>query len=377
LDNREELFPHYRFIDWPFAIVPDSYSSSFLADRRGLKTQLSALIRECFQSSSNIRIVWGWFGAGKSHVLRYLQHQFLADGHVIPVYHEFPREKKTPFLNLYREFAKKLELDLLSKAYLEASEKLGPTGLDHEFMQSTPFTKAMRLLCTPISQETKELAYEWLCRDRPLVSELRKNGITKNIDSIEDAIQAIYAITKLIKNSTSFRRLVWIIDEFNNIDDLKNTEEKKEVLSSISSLLNTANTHLTIILSFGFPTKDAVKKLLELEPSLISRIGSTQALDIPEWTDEQEVFEFIRDRLSIYRPGNYKGDPYYPFSADAIEEIINFIQSKKNEDPSFQLIPRVVLDRLKLVATKCEEGFINKKSQIISKEQVRKILAEE
>lgn len=148
------------------------------------------------------------------------------------------------------------------------------------------------------------------------------------------------------------------------------------MLSAIRSLLNTSNTHLTIVLSFGFPMKDAIMKLLGLEQSLASRIGSSPSIDITEWSSEAEVLEFVRERFANYRPENYKGDPYYPFNELAIRELVHYIEVRKQSDPAAQLIPRVVLDKLGVIASALEDDFKSKKLKVISAKDVSRILNE-
>lgn len=371
-----ELFPHYHFTEWPFAVIPDEHSSTFLADRREVKQYLTDLINETKKTPSNIRIIWGWFGAGKSHVLQYLKHLFLKEGWAIPVYHQFPEGgSRLSFLDLYRDFAKNIDVALLGTLFEDVLLTISDQQMQKELAKYPMFLKAIGYLSKNISFETKELAYSWFTARKITVAEIRKIGLYKKIESTEDALEVVNAITRLVSLSKKYRRLIWIIDEANNIENL-NEESKRQMLSALRTLLNTSSTHLTLVLSFGFPMKDAIKKTLALDPALVSRIGSYPIIDIPEWSSNDEILEFIRERFAHYRSNGYKGSPYFPFEESAILQVIKVIDKMKATDPAAQLIPRVILDKLNIIASRLEEDFKNKKLKVISASEVSRILNE-
>jgi type II secretory pathway predicted ATPase ExeA len=60
---------HLKLDSWPFKIIPDEQSASFWADRNSAKEQIERLLWNWDRrDQSNICILWGTLGSGKSHI---------------------------------------------------------------------------------------------------------------------------------------------------------------------------------------------------------------------------------------------------------------------------------------------------------------------
>lgn len=113
------IYPHLGLRDWPSRIVPEPEFCDFLADRVTLRREIERLLHALEnRPTSDIQLLWSWYGAGKTHTLYYLANQ-CAETHrkLLPVYTELPRDAKG-FFDLYRSTVSKLPLEHVIDAYL-------------------------------------------------------------------------------------------------------------------------------------------------------------------------------------------------------------------------------------------------------------------
>ncbi len=372
-------FPHLHFESWPFGLVPDEYSVTFMADRRRVRAQLERLLADTLKRPSAISLVWGWFGAGKSHSLKHFENMCKQKGGIVFSYTEFPKgDRRLSFFSLFQQFAHNLDWESIRIAHQEVARRYpGQRKFVQAICPTIPiFRTAMYTLCEGPSQQASDLAYQWLCAEKAPLNMLRKYGISKRIETDDDAINVFAALVKLGAASGRYKRTVWVVDEFNNLEEMRDHEAKRQILSAINTLFNRASNDLTIVLAFGTAVKDNIKTLLSLEPALSSRVSGAALIEVPEWDDENEVLEFVRERLAKYRlPGDEIGD-YFPFDEDAVQTVIESIRTEKKRDQTVQLIPRTVMKRLDVVAREAENSILQDGLPIIDRSFVRKVLEE-
>jgi hypothetical protein len=96
-------YPHLGLREWPFRIVPEPEFCDFIADRVTLRKDVEILLSSLEnRPTSDIQLIWSWYGAGKTHTLFYMANQ-CSNRHqrLLPIYTELPREAKG-FVDLYR-----------------------------------------------------------------------------------------------------------------------------------------------------------------------------------------------------------------------------------------------------------------------------------
>lgn len=122
--DRVVAFEHLGVTRWPFPTVPDPDFCTFVADREQLRADLNGLLQALGRhNSSDIHLLWSWYGAGKTHTLYYLMSRCAESLNTIgtrmhTVYSEFPKAPRS-FLDLYRAFALGLDIEEVIEAYLE------------------------------------------------------------------------------------------------------------------------------------------------------------------------------------------------------------------------------------------------------------------
>ncbi len=132
-------FQHLKLKDWPFKIVPDETSISFMADRIQLKNEVKTILRTLSRhQTSSIHLMWAWFGAGKTHTLQHIKYLCEKDfTSIIPIYIEFPRSCKN-FTDIYRLFIDNIDLEVISNAYLEVFTSDAKERVSKELNRSFP-----------------------------------------------------------------------------------------------------------------------------------------------------------------------------------------------------------------------------------------------
>src|SRR5207253_1478419 len=120
-------YPHLGLRDWPFRIVPEPEFCDFLADRLTLRKDIEEFLSSLeTRPTSEIQLIWSWYGAGKTHTLYYLANQCVEKHQrLLPVYTELPRDAKG-FVDLYRSTIAQIPTELVIDAFLEYSTR--PAG---------------------------------------------------------------------------------------------------------------------------------------------------------------------------------------------------------------------------------------------------------
>ena len=344
----EELrFPHLYMVDWPFLTVVDELASRGIADRKNLRAQLETIRSELELSPTVLYLVWGWYGAGKSHTLSYLKRTFDNDGSAITVVHEFPKSCKG-FVDLYQSFASRLDMDAVVDLYRRALPRFGndPHALSKDICPDFPdFGSFLYHIQAGIPQNAA-VAREWFTAGKVNKNVLGKIGIYDRIEREEVALKVIQAFVRLLVASRRYNRLVWMIDEFQTIGlpSVKSTV-RSSVLESLNTVINNSPKYLTLFLSFSSTQQDRVYKLLT--DALRSRAGLQKPIEIPELSPS-EVPTFVSDRLAMFRSQKHKPpDAFFPFEEEAVDAVLDFVRTSKCE-----LIPRVLISCLDVVLRK-------------------------
>jgi len=366
-------------MDWPFIVVPNEASCTFIADRKQLNIDVQNLLRNLSRhSASSMHLMWAWFGSGKTHTLKYINYLCKKDFKgIIPIYIEFPKATKN-FLDLYKSFMEGIDIDVINDAYLEVSTCTNKDKISKELDFSFfDLSKALKLLYMG-TYEQQIVALNWLrleSRDKQI---LKKIGVTKAIQTTGEALKVIEWIIKLINNGSSstgeIQRILWIIDEYQRIEKLRKIAIE-EINSCLHSIFNSFPNGLSIIISFsGYPEE---KKLpYWLSPEIRDRLDKKPFL-LPPLTDSESLI-FIKDLLNHYRPYSYdNSNIFFPFTQDSVDTILKFIKNnakkaKLQDEPK----PRTLMHVFNLVLQEADTMIEYGKLDVIDNKFALKILSE-
>lgn len=348
-------YGHIGLTRWPFPVVPEREYCTFIADREPLRKDLEPLLRNLQrQSTSDIHLLWSWFGAGKTHTLFYIANKLTEANEggqalLVPVVTEFPRGAKS-FLDLYRALSVELDADVLVDAYLEVSTSPAAKSVQRTLFTASPdLTTALHVMATG-DQAEQTVALRWLRGESLGAQAFRSAGISQRIGSSEDAIRIIAALNSLMETAATLRdcqafRIVWMLDEFQRIERLP-PAARSDVNTGLHSAFNSCPNGLSLVFSFSGRPGAELPEWFSLE--LRDRIGRTKVMVLPPLS-ETGALQFVKDVLAHFRSlEGYGKSPYFPYTEDACRAIIGEVA--KSED----LKPRALMQAFGAVLREAE-----------------------
>jgi hypothetical protein len=360
-----EKYPHLHLQDWPFQTVPDNRFWTFVADRKEVYSDILDILAKLSRKTvSTIFLMEAYFGFGKTHMLRHIE--FLCttnhDRNLVPIYSEFPKNAKS-FLDLYHCFIEKFDLELIRSEYLEictdSNLKTQANGLISQ--KSALMSKALPILCMG-NKNQQEIVKNWLQGKTQNKQVLQNLGILKNIDSPNEAADIIVSIVNLMGLRAPSKRIIWMIDDFHYIND-RNENCRDEIYKYLTTVFNNCPHHFTILLCSS-------KKLLNFPKEFADRIGFEKKIIIPP-LNENDAKIFILDILTHFRTNEKIENLFFPFTAQAVDEVIKRLKENEGE-----LKPRKLLQIFNLILENLEIDLENKKIDEINTSIVLKILCE-
>ena len=327
-------YPHLQLVAWPFQTTPDQHFYSFMADRDQVKDDLRIILRSLSRrNTSTIHLVWSWYGAGKTHTLRHMEHMCLNEYEgLLPIYTEMPRSLRG-FCDMYRSFAAALDCELARNMFLEVATSPIKKEVEGELRTiSRDMFNAFSAICTG-SEEQQDIALRWLRGESLTVSQIRPLGIGKRIATADDAIRAVNWIVTLFHAGASLSerrtgRIIWMIDEFQQIGQSRPVAH--EVNSCLHAIFNRCPNSLSLFISFsGKPQKSYPTWL---SPELADRIGAQKVVVLPPLT-RSEAKRFVRDVLDHFRPhtAERKRLGFFPFQEDTVDLLVEMIEKDRSE----------------------------------------------
>ena len=371
------MYDHLRLQQWPFGVVPQPTTSTFIADRESFRDDLEKLLRVLSrQNASSIHPIWSWFGAGKTHTLYYLSYRATqihrkGTSHLRTIYSEFPQNPRS-FVDVYKSFASQLDRETLSDAYMEICTSPEASCLERDLRAtSTDLANSLKVLLygEPTDQD---LAIRWLRAEALPIADCRKLGVSKKISSSEDSSRVLIGLIRMFGLSASSQRhfnsrLIWLLDELQRIDKLA-PRVRDEINTGLHSTFNACPTGFSMILSFSGQPKETLPDWFSAE--LKDRIGRTKVMILPPM-HMNDALKFIRDVIAHSRPAEYANiDPYFPFTEESSRVIIEDIQNKD------ELKPRAIMQAFHAVLQEAESQIEEGEIQVISPKIAKGVLAE-
>lgn len=338
-------YDHLGLREWPFRIVPEPEFCDFLADRSTLRKEVEELLVSLEnRPTSDIQLIWSWYGAGKTHTLYYLANQCsLGHAQLLPVYAELPREAKG-FADLYRVTISQLPIEKLIDAYLEYTTR--PVTKAGFARSLDPDLNSALTQAALGERPVQVLLNQWLLGNPLPTAAHRELGVGGRISTTEKCAGILAEIISLLaprggspeSDSADIRRVIWIIDEVQRVDDLS-LAAQRSVLSGLVGVFNKCATGLTIILSYtGTPREQLLPEWIPAD--LADRIGLERPMLLPPLRSDEAML-FVRDLLEHFRlPAYHHLGEYYPFEPGAIEDLLKALGRKGD------LKPRIIMEAL-------------------------------
>ena len=369
-------YDHLCLSDWPFSVVPRARLCTFIAGRPQLAADIKELLRNLSRrNTSSIHVFWSWFGAGKTHSLYFLAnlaHELNAKSppvQLLPVYTEFPRSIKN-FVDLYRAFARSIDLPTFAEAFLELDTSPQQEGIYGELLSKNPdLANALRTLatCEPPDQTT---ALRWLRGEVLPQAEFRRIGISQKIGTSELATQTLSSLLNLLTAAEQSKgrqghRLIWLIDELQRVQHAGRTAIL-DVNAGLHSLFNSCSEGLSLVLSFsGQPDSKNLPSWFGRE--LKDRIGVTKVMVLPP-LQRPQARKFVDDVLKHFRLSGRNVSDSYPFSNASCDKILDYLERSGN------LRPRFVMDAFNAVLEKADGQLEDGKMEAISAQLAEEVL---
>ena len=344
-------FPHLALTRWPFPVVPDRDYCTFMADRQEIQTELAELLDALVRrDTSSIHLFWAWFGAGKTHTLLYLAHLAEAanqrgEGTVLlTVYSEFPNSVRG-FTDVFRTFTTGSDPARFVDAYLEIRTGGSADALHRKLVLRSPDLAAALHVMATGDAERHLLAARWLRGEALPAAQLRSIGVSKKIDSPEESVRILAALADLLNEAARSRgragaRLIWILDEFQRIDDCSD-KVKEDINAGLRSAFNACPYGLSLFISFSGNPHKGLPSWFGRE--LRDRIGRTKIFVLPPMRSD-EALTFVRDVLHHFRPAGFdRSEPYFPFTQEAVQAIL--VETAKTSE----LRPRAIMHAMSAV----------------------------
>ncbi len=324
-------FPHLNLCRWPFDVVPSSEGVEHWVGRPEVGKRLRRLVDGAVRvPTSRIVLLWATFGSGKTHALRYVEYLSLSRERPIAVYVVVPRGIRS-FLDIFRAIVDAM----LERRVLDGvgRELLRTHGLHVK----TDSERALVRLAVG-SEEEQRLAAAWLRGDRLPARDLRAIGLTRRIETVTDAVQALHDIVDSIHLYRG--PMVLLLDEVQELEELG--RKLPECVGGLHKLFDMNPRGFTLVLSFTTGARSTVRAILG--EALYDRAAEVIAL--PPLTNS-EAATFIRAVVELWSIDATLAP--FPFNADSVQAVV-----KRLGDEGSALTPRVLMKAFDRVLREAE-----------------------
>jgi len=364
---------HLELADWPFQINPSESFAKIWAGREEEKKAQKKLIKRMLRAKpSSFELLWGYFGAGKSHFQRNLIHECKDnDIPILTIYHELPQAPKN-FLDFYRSFTKNIPEKALIDAFQNVFGELGEEGFIETICPQLPELYTALNAIAYQGGEAKAACKKWLEAEKINLNILKQYSINGRIEDVNIASYVVKYITDLFLRSGKFQRVIWMIDEFQRIANMT-FAKRNESLHALQHSFDICSEGLTLLLSFSVTDPDNMYS--QLTPEIKSRSRNSDPIKISIF-DQKQADTFVKELLSNFRPEGVKPkNPYFPFSKDSINEVINIIDE---DDEGENLIPRDIMSKLDKILNYVEDEELieNGKIKFIGEDEIYQALGQ-
>ncbi len=310
---RKNPFPHHG--SFPVGDEDEETYANIFCGNSELKRAVEAkvsLLRE--GEGSSIVLVVGEYGAGKTHVLKYMEHMAQARfPGVIPLY--IKRMEVASMLELYRCIVRAMEQKLTRDflVLLAAQAHRAPPP------RVRSFPDMERALAHLMAGDMAALRWiEGLDLSR---EELDRMEVSESLNS-SSAVDALVVLVDLLWRFGRNKLLV-LVDEFEETFVMSSRQDLVRFYSDLRQLLDKLPEGALLVLSATtIVLKDPEKSLSLLNPALDSRISDSDRISLKRLST-REVVEMLKGYLRAFRTPEAKGlvSDSFPFTEEALIRI--------------------------------------------------------
>jgi len=204
------------FDEWPFHTVPGSHPEIW-ANRKELLSKAEPLfeVSKKRPRPSKFIVVWGAFGSGKTHLMKYFEWRIAYKDVGFVVYSPFPKEKIKGFYDLYRSaFVNRMKFLRLGQIACKIWN-----GLVIDFGQTEAYLKVMEMADEwydfakvfsalgmlfsskfDFNDPMLRLCKTWLCGEKMYAQDKRNLGVGSDIRADHDAIKLFSTLVKVVSS---------------------------------------------------------------------------------------------------------------------------------------------------------------------------------
>ncbi len=351
----DELLKQSFFSELPFHPVPRTQHPVWAGSER-TKQEILRIVNEVKHDNvelSHLVLVYGEYGSGKTHALRYLEHSLNAQAAVISAYLEKPKlAQKATFCSIAKEVIKQIGERPLRKAvdpivrYIDQeanhqaqqelssaessdgdlSQKLQKLVADHKRDLQEELCPNFPELLAVFKGLTEEDSAAWqFLTGRPSAASLAKYGLTSPINDDHDALRALAGIYKVlttdypaIPDTPAFDAAYLFVDELEQLLDMK-SEEVISLRTGFRDLFNACTEHFCLMIAATAENASLFHALLD--EALMVRI-TAEYIHITSHDDVDDGVGFIRELMSNFRSSPPPTE-LHPFTQDGLEAIVD------------------------------------------------------
>lgn len=392
-------------IDNPFRVVPQT-NPEIWAGRKKVKKDLERFISNgLILSPTQLIIIWGDWGTGKTHAARYFTRYINYETKGLSIFMRCPRPMRgvTPYLQQFRLFIDKVGLKELVNAinFIWEKIKAEKTTFLRSIKDAEKFRAELagrteqqyvedeikkeieilvgdpdlaKVLCTLRDEDKRLVAWKWL-RGLERPADLETLGIASRINNDPSALTAFGAVLRILTfraaDGEEYRPAVFLwIDEMDTMIELFSASEQVTYLTGLRDLIDEAPNDVTIFLLFT--VRDVEEALALIGEAVAARL-TADPYEISAIVEIDDAEEFI---VSLYNNEHYRPkemaekcpDKYFPFEKDAVRYIISQTESKTPR--------RLMVNFGKVLERALYDGVIRSTEDRITEDYAAKVLTE-
>lgn len=340
-----------------------------------LKHQFESVLHTAAHSSEKqVVLNFGPYGGGKTHASQYFsqpanlppvdrKHTVQA---IVPIVVKQPKEPEKGERTLYLSIIEKLGFQTIVEVVKAASAQFGGASRlqDHvaEVIGSQDLAKALTLLAHDDDENNVFMLRSYFLQNKNPRSELRKLGIARNIDSIEDRFGVLAAILQLLigvdrgTDISDHRRVLLWLDEMEDLV-LYPVKYHRPFTQGLRDLLGKLPSYFTLMMNFTLASPEALEDIeVVLGSALLSRVTSRISFGP---LSREDAYNYVLDLMRQFRPKPLPdSQKVLPFTPDSLSLALETI-------PEINLTPREINKRCHdLVVSAITSRLLSKKKPI-------------
>lgn len=349
-----DLLEKSCFCEVPFHPVPRSEHIVW-AGSEETRERLLRLVEEVRHDNvelSHLALVYGEYGSGKTHALKYLKSRVSRDHRTLSAYLEKPKvERRASFHGIAKEVISQIGERPLRRAvepfvtYInEESKRLALDGLDpnsvhgsldqHVKKRTEDFKRTLQEQINPQFPEllavfeglVNEDATAWrYFTGKTTAAALSGYGLNAPMEDDLDGMRALSGIYRVLTSRYSqiaatpvFDAAYLFIDELESVLDMK-TDELVSLRAGFRDLFNACTEHFCLILAATAP--NASQLYAYLDESLMVRI-TAEPIHISSHDNIDDGTTFICELMQNYRAGAAP-TKFHPFTEDGLRTLVD------------------------------------------------------